>query len=222
MHRASEEVTEHAHEPNTVAAVQTDVRVADETDPKAAQATIRENLKRNMELVDYLRMEPRYGPRLFVFSEFCLSAAPESRTLQGYLNIASEIPGPITEIIGERARKHEVYIAINAFEFDPQWPKRVFNCSFIVGPSGEVILKYRKLNDSQTGVPCSTNPGDFLQQYVEFHGGPEALFPVVDTPLRRLGCLTCYDIRFAEVARCLALRGAEVLIHCAAEPSSRR
>jgi predicted amidohydrolase len=205
--------------PYHVACVQTDVRVADETDASAAQATIRENLARAMDLVDYLEMEPRYGPKLMVFSEFSLTAVPESRTLEGYLNIASEIPGPITEIVGERARKHQIYIAMNTFEFDPQWPDRVFNCSFIVDPSGEVALKYRKHNDSQTGIPCSTNPGDFWEKYVEFYGGPECLFPVIDTPIGRLACITCYDIRFAELARCMALRGAEVLIHCTAEPS---
>lgn len=206
-------------QPYLAACVQTDVRVADESDPRSAQATIRENLKRNLELIDYLEMEPRYGPRLLVFSEFCLTAVPESRTLRGYINLASEIPGPVSELIGERTKRHGIYVACNTFEYDAAWPERVFNCSFIVGPEGDVVLKYRKLNDSQNGIPCSSNPGDFWRRYIDFYGGPEALFPVVDTPLGRLACITCYDIRFAEVARCLALRGAEVLVHCTAEPS---
>ena len=44
------------------------------------------------------------------------------------------------------------------------------------------------------------------------------MFPVADTDIGRLGCLTCTDVVFPEMARCLALRGAEVLIHPTAEP----
>jgi predicted amidohydrolase len=79
-----------------------------------------------------------------------------------------------------------------------------------VGPEGTVILRYRKLNDTQCYLPTSTNPGDIYSAYVERYG-LEGLFPVVDTPIGRLACLTCYDVNFPEVARCLALRGAEIL-----------
>ncbi len=63
------------------ACIQSNVWVVDEHDPKSAEKTIRKNLKRNMELVDYLCQEPRYGPRLLSFSEFCLTGVPEGRSL---------------------------------------------------------------------------------------------------------------------------------------------
>jgi predicted amidohydrolase len=145
---------------------------------------------------------------------------PEGRGLKAYQERAVPLPGWVTEYIGERCKKHGVFVACNTFESDPEWPGRVFNTSFIVDPDGKVILRYRKNNDSQTGIPVSTNPGDFYQSYVAHYGEkPEALFPVVDTEIGRLACMTCYDIRFAEVARCLALQGAEVIIHPTAEGS---
>ena len=58
--------------------------------------------------------------------------------------------------------------------------------------------------------------GDVLDEYVNRYG-EDQLFPVVDTPFGRLGCLTCYDINFPEVARCLALNGAEILLHPTSE-----
>lgn len=55
-----------------------------------------------------------------------------------------------------------------------------------------------------------------LEEYVDRYG-EDALFPVVDTPIGRLGCLTCYDINFPEMARSLALNGAEILLHPTSE-----
>ena len=48
--------------------------------------------------------------------------------------------------------------------------------------------------------------------------GEDSMFPVVETEIGKLACLTCTDIVFPEMARCLALRGAEVLVHCTSEP----
>lgn len=202
----------------SVAAIQSDVHVADEHDPSSVERTIKQNLQRNMELVDYVCGEPRYGPKLIVFSEFCLTGVPESRSLQGYLDFSVHLPGWVTEIIGERAKRHGVYICCNTFEKDEEWPNRSFNTSFIVGPTGDVILRYRKNNDTQAGIPCSTNPGEFYSAYVERYG-VEGLFPVVDTEIGRLGCITCNDVRFAETARMLALQGCEVMLHPTAEGS---
>lgn len=203
----------------SVAAVQTDIRCPDEDDPSSIDKAIMQNLERNMALVDYLGMDSRYGPKLIVFSEFCLTAVPESRTIEGYRKFATELPGFVTEYIGESARKNSVYIVCNTFEKDEDWPGRVFNTSFIVDPDGKLILKYRKNNDAQTGIPVSTNAGDIYTEYVEKYGGPESLFPVVETDLGKIGAMTCYDIRFAEVPRMLALQGAEIIVHPTAEPT---
>jgi predicted amidohydrolase len=208
--------------PYQAVAVQSDVTMCDPTDPAAVGRMVKQNLARCMELVDYVQGESRYGPRLMVFPEFGITGVPESRTLEDYTALAQELPGEVTETIGAVARRHSVFIAMNCFERDPEWPGRVFNTSFIIGADGEMILKYRKLNDYQTGGVCTTNPGDLLDAYIERYGGPECLFPVVDTEIGRLACMTCYDVRFAEVARCFALRGAEVILHPTAEGAAER
>lgn len=208
--------------PYTAVAVQSDVYVPDPDDPGSVASTVKKNLARCIDLVDYVQSERRYGPRLMVFPEFGLAGVPERRTLDDYTAIAQELPGEITEEIGACARRHSVFLVMNCFERDAEWPGRVFNTSFIVDPAGELILKYRKLNSFQTGGVCTTNPGELLDAYRERYGGPEALFPVVDTEIGRLACMTCYDIRFAEVARCFALRGAEVIVHPTAEGAAER
>jgi predicted amidohydrolase len=108
------------------------------------------------------------------------------------------------------------YLCGAVLEHDPEWPGLFFNTAFVVGPEGDVILRYRKVD---TGWNLAyTTPGDVYSAYVKRYGGPEAVFPVVDTPLGRLGCLICYDVNFFEVARCLTYRGAEVLLHPTGEP----
>ena len=111
------------------------------------------------------------------------------------------LPGPEIEPLQRTVRDQGVYIAGMAYEKMPQFPGRYFNTAFIIDPRGEIALRYRKLY-SITG---KTTPLDVYNDYCQLFGGPESLFPVLDTPFGRLGVLVCYDIHFPEVARCLAM-----------------
>ncbi|MEK0326831.1 MAG: nitrilase-related carbon-nitrogen hydrolase, partial [Nitrosopumilus sp.] len=68
------------------------------------------------------------------------------------------------------------------------------------------------------GLFCGYSvPNDVLTEFIKRYG-KNSLFPVVDTPIGKLGALICFDTNFPEVARCLALNGAEVMIHSTGEP----
>jgi N-carbamoylputrescine amidase len=67
----------------------------------------------------------------------------------------------------------------------------------VVGPDG-LALHYRKLHL-------------FAAEKHAFAPGDLGL-PVVDTPFGRLGVCVCYDLRFVETARVLALRGADLIL----------
>ncbi len=60
----------------------------------------------------------------------------------------------------------------------------------------------------------------FGEEMVHFNGG-EFISPVV-TKWGRVGLEICYDLRFPEVARSLALQGAEILVTVAQFPALRR
>ena len=108
------------------------------------------------------------------------------------------IPGPEIQRLCDLAKTVDAYIAGMVWEIMDDWPDRYWNTAFICSPEGEVVLKYHKHYDPLG----KTKPGDVLEEYVGRYG-EDALFPVVDTPIGRLGCLTCYDINFPEMARCL-------------------
>ncbi|MFQ5913220.1 MAG: nitrilase-related carbon-nitrogen hydrolase [Nitrospinota bacterium] len=190
-----------------VTCVQAETHVV--TEAETRDETVRRNLDRAVELLDFVGGEVRFDTRLVVFPEFFLTGVPEDRFIESYVRNASPIPGPETDPLAEKAAEHGFFVAANTFEADPDWPGRVFNTSFIIDDGGKVILKYRKHNDAY--APVNTHPGDVYTEFVERYG-EDALFPVVDTRIGRLACITCYDINFPEAARCYALKGAEVLI----------
>jgi len=200
--------------PYRAALIQQETRVI--VEPKDRDEIVKANLDRIFELLDWTVL--RLGKlSLAVYSEYGVIGQYRPRSVDEWLAIAETIPGEVTERIGAKARSLGCFIAGNLFERDPAWPGRLFNSSFIVGPEGKVILKYRKHNGPNNLNTIYTGPGDVYSEYVEKHG-KSALFPVVDTEIGRLGCMSCTDIVFPEMARALALGGAEVILHPTAEP----
>ena len=204
--------------------------VADEVRVLLVQTVIREamtgplfehaleaNLHRSIALID--KSARRNGaPNIVVLPEFFLTGLSSTRSHEACLEMARRVPGPETDALGAVAAEHGMYIAGATWEFDPEWPDRWFNTAFIVGPSGRVELKYRKINEGnyQLGL-TDTTPGDIYDDYVDRYG-EASLWPVLETDLGTLACVICFDLNFAETTRMLALRGAEIILNPTGEP----
>jgi len=146
--------------------------------------------------------------RLVVFPEFA-HAAPVYATVEALLTqLAVEIPNEHTDRLHERARRHGIYIQSGTMiEQDRRWPGVVFNTTCLIGPDG-ILSTYRKVNP---WIPFEVHASPH-----DLPGYDQPLFPVVDTPIGRLGCAICYDWLFPEAIRQLAANGAEVLIRVSA------
>lgn len=119
------------------------------------------------------------------------------------------IPGPETARFQELCKEYDIIICAGSWlEDDPEFPGQVFNSLIIIDETG-VILKYRKVQTWVPGEACSS-------ALVTPDYKPDTYFPVVDTPLGKLGGCICYDMWFPEVARELAFNGCEVLIRVSA------
>lgn len=154
---------------------------------------------------------------LVTVPEFFLSGPPVNETVPEWREKAAlDINGPIYEALGAMVQRQQIYFAGNAYEQDPFFPELYFQTSFIIGPSGDVLLRYRRLNAVYTPTPH-----DVWQLYLDAYGY-DSLFPVVKTNIGNLACIASEDIMYPEVARCLAMRGAEVLLHSTSENSSVR
>jgi predicted amidohydrolase len=146
--------------------------------------------------------------RLLVFPEFA-HAAPIYPTVAELLaHLAVPIPNEHTDRYILKAREHNVYIQTASFlERDDRHPGHVFNTTCLIGPEG-LLARYRKVHP---WIPWEvhTSPHD-LPHY------DLPLFPVVETPIGKLGAAICYDWLFPEAIRQLALAGGEVLIRVSA------
>jgi predicted amidohydrolase len=150
-----------------------------------------------------------------VLPEYFLTSFPTGPDLPTWAARACLLQdGPEYKALGEVAKKNGVYLSGNAYEIDPKFLNLSFQVSFIINDQGELILRYRRLISMYTATPH-----DVWDKFVEAYG-IEAAFPVADTPLGKLACIASEEILFPEVARSLALRGAEVFLHSSSETSS--
>jgi predicted amidohydrolase len=134
------------------------------------------------------------GARLLVLPE-CAIPGYMFSSVEEALPHAEEIPGPSTEALERACRRLDLHVVCGLLERDGD---ALRNAAVLVGPGG-LLGTYRKTHLPFLGVDRFVVPGDEL--------------PVWETPLGRIGIEICYDLRFPEVTRTLALRGADMVAH---------
>jgi predicted amidohydrolase len=115
------------------------------------------------------------------------------------------IPGRTTETLMKKAVEHGVWIHGGSFaELNPE-DKRYYNTSVLIDDKGEIVAKYRKIHTFDVTLP----DGVVCDESAHVSPGREVV--TVDTALGKLGLSICYDVRFPELFRLMALEGAQVL-----------
>jgi predicted amidohydrolase len=121
-----------------------------------------------------------------------------------YQAVAEPIPGPTTERLGEIARSRGVTIHIGSMlERSPDSAK-CYNTSVIIDQAGLVGATYRKAHLFDVDVP-----GVEYQESANIAPGQQLV--VAELPGFDLGMSICFDLRFPEMYRRLAVSGATVL-----------
>ena len=137
-----------------------------------------------------------------------LLALPELWSCHGldqvYRENAEQIPGPTTDFLGSLARELGVYVLGGSILESEPGMEKLHNTSTFFGPSGELAAVYRKVHLFDVKAPD--------REYLEnttIAPGDEVV--TAKAGVATLGLSVCYDLRFPELYRMLALRGAEVL-----------
>ena len=124
---------------------------------------------------------------------------PEGITVVGngksYPEVAESIPGPTTKRLGEIARKRSAYIAAGIYEREGA---AIYNTAVLIDRAGNVAGKYRKVYLPREEVEGGLTPGSD--------------YPVFRTDFGTVGLMICYDVFYADPARALALKGAEMIL----------
>lgn len=150
--------------------------------------------------------------KLIVLPEYFLTGFPMGESINIWAEKAClEMAGAEYEALGKIAQKYNIFLAGNAYEIDPNFPKLYFQTCFVIDPSGNIILRYRRLNSM-----FAPTPHDVWDKYLECYG-LEGVFPVAKTVIGNLAALASEEILYPEVARCLAMRGAEIFLHSTSE-----
>ena len=151
--------------------------------------------ERNLEVcVARLEEAATEGAALLVLPE-CAIPGYMFDSAEEALPFAEGIPGPSTEILERESRRLGMHVVCGLLERDGDV---MHNAAVFVGPDG-LIGVYRKTHLPFLGVDRFVVAGDEL--------------PIFETPLGRVGLEICYDLRFPEVTRALALRGADLIAH---------
>ncbi len=87
---------------------------------------------------------------------------------------------------------------------------RVYNTSFVFDPQGVCVARHRKMHLFDIDVEGGQR---FRESDTLSPGNDVTLF---DTPWGRMGLCICFDLRFEELCRVMALEGARVLLAPAA------
>jgi N-carbamoylputrescine amidase len=123
------------------------------------------------------------------------------------------LSGPTVTFARTVAAENEVYVHASLYERADGDDGLGYNTAVVVAPDGRLVSRTRKLH-----IPVTA--GYHENRY--FRPGPAGgdAFPLVALPIEddpahpvQLGCPTCWDQWFPELARAYSLAGAEVLIY---------
>lgn len=151
---------------------------------------VERNVERALQLAATERADLYVLPELFATGYLF-----ESR--EELLALAEPVDGPTARALAAFSRERGAIVFAGHAELDGP---RVYNSSLLF-EKGELRRVYRKLHLF----------ADESRIFDPSDGRPRA----VETAAARLGPMVCFDWVFPEMARSLALDGAQVLVHCA-------
>lgn len=150
----------------------------------------------------FVRSAADAGARLVVLPELFTALGRGPALREG----AEPLDGPTTAWAGGLAAELGVWLLAGSFVERTEGPDgaHFYNTSCLLSPEGALVASYRKIHLFDVDVP-----GAGMHESEVFSAGDELVTTEVDDT--RIGLTTCYDLRFPEVYRILALRGATVV-----------
>jgi predicted amidohydrolase len=125
----------------------------------------------------------------------------------GFDEAGQTIPGPAIELLQEKARKHKMIVHGGSIvERSASTPGKFHNTSVLIDRDGEIVAQYRKIHLFDVDLAN----GEKHYESERIVAGDQVVTAEIDGIT--FGLTVCYDLRFPELYRSLALRGAQVLL----------
>ncbi len=160
------------------------------------------NTKKNLKkIITWIDKVSTFEPDFICFPELSTSGYNPDLIGKRYYKLSDQIPGDFTDQIGKRSEEYGVHIIFGMIEKSCKGD--IYNSAVITTPKGVISGVYRKNH-------LLGSEKDFFKEGNEY--------PVFNTSYGKIGVMICYDAGFPEVARILALKGAEIIF----QPSAWR
>jgi len=156
------------------------------------------NLKK---IISYISKAASKKAILCAFPEFMMFYTRSSQTPKQLANLAETINGNFVTTISKAAKENQIQV-IGSFYEKSRKKDRVYDTSFVIDKSGKVISTYRKIH---------LYDALGFKESDKMAAGSKIVKPV-KTSLGKIGMMICYDLRFPEMSRSLAVAGAEILV----------
>ena len=156
------------------------------------------NLKK---IISYISKAASKNAKLCAFPEFMMFYTDSSQTSKQLANLSETIKGNFVTTIAKTAKENHIQV-VGSFYEKSRKKDRVYDTSFVINESGKVTSTYRKIHlYDALGFRESDKmiSGSYIAKPVK-------------TSLGKIGMMICYDLRFPEMSRSLAVSGAEILV----------
>lgn len=120
---------------------------------------------------------------------------------------AQSLDGEIVGTLRECAKRHQVWLVGGSFHEAVPDDTRVGNTSVAIAPDGEIAAVYRKVHLFDVDLTAQGGQAYRESERVRPGEAPASF----ETPFGVVGLSICYDVRFPELYRVLADRGARFL-----------
>jgi deaminated glutathione amidase len=168
----------------------------------AVQLNSRDEKERNLETAERLVREAAAdGARLIALPEKWNLLGAAEALLAG----AEELDGPTLSAARSWARELGIHLVAGSIAERSAGEEKLFNTSVLIGPDGSDLAVYRKIHmfDVEVG-------GVSYRESEHERGGGEIVTATIADGVG-LGLSVCYDLRFPELYRILAVRGSRVI-----------
>jgi predicted amidohydrolase len=170
----------------------------------SARPTIANKTKNIQIMENYIK---KTKADMYIFGEYFLSG---DRCKDEFRDLAEPLNGPSIQHLKKIANDKHCYLVFGMPCKDDKVDGLIYNAAVLIHPNGTVDA-YKKW--------FLPNAGPF-EEKIFFDQGEE--LPVFTTTFGKIGMLICYDLNFPELAKALALQGADLLICISASPSTTR
>lgn len=164
------------------------------------QASIQkdENLR---SAIEYIENAKSKKAELVAFPEFLMAYSPSNQTANELAGIAEPVNGEFVSALREAAKKNGISVVATIYE-KSRIKNRVYDTALLIDKNGKLSSVYRKLH---------LYDALGFKESAKLAAGKELTKPA-RTSIGSVGIMICYDVRFPEMSRTLALMGAKILV----------